>query len=205
MIRLTLLTTILLVLTGCATLSEEECLVADWYQIGLEDGSLGRSSQWLAKHRKACAKAGVTPDLAAYEEGHEQGLMRFCNYNNGLGFGLNGAVLPQFCPAPTRAEFQLGYQHGLERRQQNQLINRIASDMDQHHSLIQQHEEDIAYLEAVLTDDQSSAEEREQALRDMRTLEHNINVLHIELNDMEQALAIEQHNMELLIQGQSYQ
>merc|ERR1711916_171837 len=70
--------TIIALLQGCASLSKEECLVADWQQIGFEDGSRGRDLLTLARHRKACAKAGITPDRAAYERGHRQGLLRYC-------------------------------------------------------------------------------------------------------------------------------
>ena len=53
---------------SCATLNKDECLTADWYQIGYEDGAKGYPLSRIGKHRKACAKHGVTPDMPPYEQ-----------------------------------------------------------------------------------------------------------------------------------------
>ncbi len=52
-----------LAVASCATMSESECLYADWYAIGLEDGAKGRHVSHVGKRRKACADAGVMPDM----------------------------------------------------------------------------------------------------------------------------------------------
>ena len=52
-------------LSGCATMSGDECMTSDWSAIGYEDGANVHTTERLAKHRKACAKHGVTPDFAA--------------------------------------------------------------------------------------------------------------------------------------------
>ena len=49
----------LLGLSGCATMSAEECATGDWHMIGFEDGSMGYTVDRLGQHRKACAKYGV--------------------------------------------------------------------------------------------------------------------------------------------------
>jgi hypothetical protein len=46
--------------TGCATLGKEECLNADWFTIGFEDGARGYPASRIGDHREACAKHGVT-------------------------------------------------------------------------------------------------------------------------------------------------
>ena len=48
----------LLLLASCATLSEEECRAADWYQIGVNDGAEGRATDYVESHRRACAGLG---------------------------------------------------------------------------------------------------------------------------------------------------
>ena len=68
----------ILIVSGCATLNEEECLTANWQIIGLEDGSEGHLETYLGKHREACAKYGVTPDLEQYRIGHAEGVQSFC-------------------------------------------------------------------------------------------------------------------------------
>ena len=202
--RLLALTTVIVTLHGCATLSEEECLYADWYQIGLEDGSLGKDSLTLAKHRKACAKAGITPDRAEYDRGHEQGLLRYCQYSTGLSLGERGSSMPLFCPEKVRTEFELGYQHGVERHQQNIIIGRIRSDIRQLHDAIHDHEDYIAHLEEVLTSEHTGAKQREEALDDMRTAEAELEILTSQLLDAQQTLDLEQDQLQRIISDQNY-
>ena len=47
-------------LSGCATMSGDECLTSDWNAIGYEDGARGYTADRIGKHRKACAKHGVS-------------------------------------------------------------------------------------------------------------------------------------------------
>ena len=55
-------------MSGCASMSADECAVSDWNAIGYEDGAQGYTADRLGNHRKACAKHGVAPDLQAYQE-----------------------------------------------------------------------------------------------------------------------------------------
>ncbi|MCH8479666.1 MAG: hypothetical protein LAT56_17270, partial [Wenzhouxiangella sp.] len=40
-------------LSGCATMSAEECMVADWYDLGMADARAGRSASHLANRAGA--------------------------------------------------------------------------------------------------------------------------------------------------------
>ena len=55
-----------LLLQGCASMNQDECLVSDWRLVGYEDGAAGQPANRIGEHRKACASYGVTPDLTAY-------------------------------------------------------------------------------------------------------------------------------------------
>ena len=57
---------LLAALGGCASLSKNECLNANWEDIGIRDGANGRPEEYLIQHSKACAKVGVTPDRGAW-------------------------------------------------------------------------------------------------------------------------------------------
>ncbi len=89
--RLILSTALVLALQGCASLSKDECVTADWYSIGYEDGLHGKQADQIANHRKSCAKHGVTADLALYNEGRDAGLERFCEPRNGYRLGRAGS------------------------------------------------------------------------------------------------------------------
>ena len=108
--QLTIIAT--LALGACSTLSQEECITADWKTIGFEDGSRGYSSQRISAHRESCAEYGVAPDFDRYLVGHSQGLHNYCNYNNGFQLGKSGAGFNAICPEEIAAPFLSGYQQG---------------------------------------------------------------------------------------------
>jgi hypothetical protein len=100
-------------LAGCATgLSKDECRVADWRTIGYEDGLRGSPAERIGVHRVACAKHEVTPDLAAYSQGRERGLVEYCQPRNGYRAGLNGWSYANVCPSATETAFVDGYRYG---------------------------------------------------------------------------------------------
>ncbi len=65
-------------LAGCASLSKDECMSANWEDIGIRDGANGRPEEYLIQHSTACAKVNVVPDRGAWTHGRERGLERYC-------------------------------------------------------------------------------------------------------------------------------
>ena len=78
LIRLLAAGAVLVVLTGCASLSKNECLSANWEDIGVRDGANGQPEEYLIRHSTACAKVNVAPDRGAWLHGRERGLERYC-------------------------------------------------------------------------------------------------------------------------------
>jgi hypothetical protein len=109
---------------GCASMSAQECVTADWRAVGFEDGVRGHTADAVARHRKACAKAGVTADQQAYEAGRQAGLEEFCRPARGV------------CPVELERDFLRAYEDGrrfydLERgvRDTEQALNRIEREL----------------------------------------------------------------------------
>jgi hypothetical protein len=111
-ISLALLTVFLSALSGCAAMSEQACLVTDWRTIGFEDGVAGRSSASIGNYRQACADYGVTPDLAEYRAGHDEGVEVYCRAGNGFEVGRNGSRYLGVCPANLEPDFLAAYNEG---------------------------------------------------------------------------------------------
>lgn len=95
-----------ILLTGCATLSKEQCTVGNWQAIGYTDGVAGHYADRLAAHAKACAKAGVAPDYQAWERGRQQGLKQYCTTSHAFALGRRGRQLNGVCPASTSRTLQ---------------------------------------------------------------------------------------------------
>ena len=101
-------------LGGCATLDKNQCLRADWYAVGVEDGARGQPVEHLGNHRRACAEHGVTPQTERYLAGRDEGLNSFCTYERGQAAGRAGQSYPAVCPAKLAGRFSAGYQRGKE-------------------------------------------------------------------------------------------
>lgn len=101
-----------LALAGCASLDKDECLRADWYAIGLEDGARGRALERLGDHRRARAKHSVAPDGERYVAGRNEGLKTFCTFERGFSEGRAGRPQSGACPHPQASNFLAGYHRG---------------------------------------------------------------------------------------------
>jgi hypothetical protein len=133
-----------LVLQGCASMSKNECLTADWYSIGYESGIRGQRETQISEHRKACAEHGVTPDLARYLQGREAGLQNFCEPRNGYRLGRAGTSYAGVCPPGLESDFLQSYSAGRELYGMQQNINRIGRHIKAKQSELKHLNEDIA-------------------------------------------------------------
>ena len=172
MIRLIVfLPVVALLMSACATLSEDECRYADWQTIGFQDGARGYPADRIGSHRKACAEHAVIPDMAAYQHGREQGLVSFCTAANGVKTGRSGHGYRGVCPAELEADFQVGYSLGRQ-------INSLRIDMGKHQVRVHN-------LETVLDSDELDDEERERLRYEIRQLEREYGRMEVNLEHLE--------------------
>jgi hypothetical protein len=125
-----------LAVSGCATLDKNECQNADWESIGYEDGARGYAASRIGNHRSACAKHGISPDLALYTKGRDKGLGQFCRANIGYRTGASGRTYHNVCPARTEPEFLAGYQYGQHVYKTNYRIRSLKSDIRKQEKLL---------------------------------------------------------------------
>ncbi len=189
-------------LTGCSSLSKQECLNADWFMIGLEDGSAGRSLDTIGAHRKSCAKINVTPDLDNYERGHNKGRVSYCSVVNGFKLGDSGGEYNGICRGLSEREFLQAFDAGkfrheirteLEELQRH--INRTAKRMEDLDNDAAQHEHQI--VSAASTPDSRSAD-----LAIIRQLEEERNRLLIDIENARASRTILENELIQLIADQ---
>lgn len=91
-----------------------DCRNSDWYEIGREDGSLGRTVEVFQQHRKECV--GQDQDTASVEplylNGREKGLIEFCTPNNGFNLGKSGDLYYYVCPYHLETQFLDEFRRG---------------------------------------------------------------------------------------------
>ena len=139
-----------LVLQGCASMSKNECLTADWYAIGYESGIRGQREAQISEHRKACAEHGVTPNLARYLEGREAGLQKFCEPRNGYRLGRAGTSYAGVCPPGPEGDFLQSYGAGRELYKMQQNIHRLGRRIKSRQAELRDLNEHIADKQAEL-------------------------------------------------------
>jgi hypothetical protein len=107
-------------------MDQAECRTADWRAIGYEDGSQGRRATALGERRRNCAGHGVTPDFAAYMDGHGQGIAEFCRPQNGYRLGTSGYRYGGMCPAGLEDAFLAAHADGFGLYQRRATVKRLS-------------------------------------------------------------------------------
>lgn len=153
-----------LFITGCATLSSEECLNADWYIIGLEDGGHGYAVTRISNHRKACAKHNITPNLERYKAGLKEGYLTYCTAVNGYRIGAAGSGNNAVCTGAAGRKFTQSYNLGYERYQVTSAISQLDAQIQAAHDAIAELLEDSEYHEDQLIHHARNATEKREHL-----------------------------------------
>ena len=128
---------------GCATLSKDECLQADWYEIGYRDGSRGTPRSLFQKHFDACLEHSIQADRESYFKGREDGLSSFCTYDSGFSQGSAGKSYHHVCAPELESEFMAGYRKGIEVFEYNSQVASLENRLRNIENQIQQKESQL--------------------------------------------------------------
>lgn len=118
-------------LTGCASISEDECISGNWSDIGYKDGVNGKSRGKLADYAKTCIKYGVEPNRDVYLTAFENGLVKYCTFEQGLKLGEDGSSYNQVCSGDLANGFSQGYDEGRVVYEINREHKRLISDYEE--------------------------------------------------------------------------
>jgi hypothetical protein len=174
-----------LALGGCASMSGNECRTVDWRTIGYEDGVAGYSGDRIAQHRKACAKHGVTPDLAQYQDGRNEGLREYCQPSNGFRVGANGGSYAGICPIDLDAAFVGAYESGRKLHYFEARVANATNEINSKRRELNHVEDQMVRKSALVVADDSTAELRAQALVNTRQLAERAGRLKSEIKELE--------------------
>jgi Protein of unknown function (DUF2799) len=144
--------------------------VVDWRTIGYEDGVAGRSGGAIGRHRKACAAAGVTTDLDAYQNGRVAGLREYCQPDTGYAVGSSGRNYPAFCAVDLEPAFRNAYDDGYELHGYQSRLSTVRSRLAQARSELERIDHDMISTSAALMDSNTTREGKAQLLLDVKQM-----------------------------------
>lgn len=185
-------------LSGCASISKGECISGNWSDIGYKDGVTGSSRGKLADYTKTCAKYGKAPNRDAYLKAFENGLVKYCTFEQGLELGENGNNYNQVCSGNLASGFSQGYDEG----------RAIYEIYREHKSLIRAYDEALEALVNIrgrlagdIVDEDKdgniiplSASERKRLIKKQYSFEGKLDDLRQDVRDFEHANDLPRHN-----------
>lgn len=173
MYKIIVLSAILAFLSGCATLSPQECRTAQWSEIGEKDGSSGYSNR-IDKHQKACSKVNIEPDHKLYEKGYQLGLRSYCQPEVIFDGALDGRGGYRVCPSELHAQLAPFYNVADQ-------YYRSKKDKDAK-------DKEIETYRDYLLDDKITKEKREEYLKKIKSLKQDKLRLDLNFNHAEREL-----------------
>lgn len=179
-------------------MNQSECLTADWQAIGYEDGAQGQPLSFVGKHRKACAKHGVTPELAQYDTGRRAGLLEFCTARNGFSRGRSGKPLRDVCPANLTTDFERAYQQGRHIYLAAASVRTIQNDIKKQETHLADIEQHIIDTEEQLVSDGLKSHIRRELLEELKALAYDYEEAEQKLLALEQRLSHAKRNFDSL-------
>jgi uncharacterized protein DUF2799 len=179
------LTLLTMLLSGCAAMNQKECTTADWRTVGYEDGVNGYAGDRIGQYRLACSKYGITPDLASYQTGRDQGLREFCRPANGYRIGAAGGGYAGVCPSELEAAFISAFNAGHELHVLEARVSNTDAQLDSKRRELVGLEQGIAANSAAVVSDGTTSEQRAQALVGAAQMAEQVGRLREEIHQLE--------------------
>lgn len=193
-----------LLISGCASMGKDECLQADWQTIGYEDGARGYPGTRIGVHRKACAKHGVAPDMAAYEAGRQKGLEEWCTPRNGYRLGLKGHRYNGICPESLESPYIEAMGRGRAVYGYEKQVKKARQELKEMHEGLEAMDAGLQAMEAELVSDDTTPRRRLRLLGEMRDMEAERELYLNDINDMEDQVADMQVNLNRMKEASPY-
>jgi hypothetical protein len=193
MIRFSLFTILVFLLSGCSTMTKEQCQSADWKAYGYTDGAKGKATTNFKTYAQACGDHGVKSDFDRYLIGHKQGVAVFCSFESGYQAGTENYRYQGICKSHNEADFLRGlakgkklYQARQDLRSEEREVSRLGKAIDEKRRLQEINEE-------LIVDDGTTEDRRRLLIQENKQLAREIEqldgLLHRSLNKVKRLLA----------------
>lgn len=176
---------LLLLMSGCASMSSQECEVSDWYAVGFSDGSRGLSVSQFDRYRQDCSAHGVSPDLGAYRSGRDEGLQEFCQPERAFELGSQGRSNPGVCPPELKADFADAFRSGTYLHSLRSTLLQVERQLNLKNERFLELQSREYEIEAQLLSAQPTVEQRLQLLLELKNIADEAHALENEMLELE--------------------
>jgi hypothetical protein len=184
------LTVALLAVGGCASVSKNQCLVGDWETVGYRDGLNGAQSTALLRHQNTCLKHGVTPDREAYMGGWRNGVVQYCQPDNGFDVGNRGAGYANVCPEHLAHPFRAAYNDGRQLYLARVELDNLRTGIEQRELRLRDLKSELAGITAAVVSPATTTADRAALLVTAKDLAEEKGRLETEIEDLKLELAM---------------
>jgi len=183
-IRLIFVTLVIGLVAGCATpiMTERQCRAGDWFSAGREDGAKGRLESAFDARAAACAEFGISPDVSAYNQGRDAGILNLCTESGGFNYGRRGLDYLGVCPAEWEPAFLDGYLVGRRVDVAERVRDAAQSAYNNLVYRVERHYENLRRARRIANDPDASEETVKAARKNARYHRQQINYLEPELD-----------------------
>lgn len=174
------------VVTGCESISEDQCAAANWLERGYKDGVNGKSPDRVSDYADTCAKYGFSINSAKYLSGHADGLQFYCTYEKGFVLGEGGNPYNPVCAGDLATDFAQGYDAGRD----------VYAVYQEHENLIGSYSatlDDLLGIQSRLTEENLTPEDVKRLSRKERRTERKLDELRIDIRAHERLHDLPRH------------
>jgi hypothetical protein len=177
MLRFSLISCLVLILSACSSMSKEQCESADWKAYGYTDGAKGKATTHFNSYAQACGDHGVKSDFERYLLGHKQGVIVFCSIENGYQAGTENYRYQGICKTHNESAFLKGLAKGKKLYQARQEVRKEQSEVARLRKAIDEQSRQQEINEELIVDNGTSQDQRRLLLQENKMIARDIEQL----------------------------
>lgn len=176
---------------ACAVMSKQQCMDANWRQVGYEvafDGAVNQTEAFETRE-KACAKHGEVANYRQFKQGFADGRVYHCQLDNALTLGVKGRLRTlenHLCPERDYPGFNEAFEVGFKLNRLRSIANRSNQSISSLNSKIYSNRKRIDRINSKINSGDFDKEDRKRLRHERRRLHDNILYAKREISHLEQ-------------------
>ena len=177
-------------LGACAVMSKQQCIDANWREVGYKVAFGGAISQveTFEKREKACAKHGEVADYRYFKQGFADGRVDHCQLNNAVELGVKGQLQTlenRLCPESDYPGFNEAFEVGFKLNRLRSIANSSNYSISNLNNKIYNNRKRIDRISNRINSDELDQEDRKRLRHERRRLHDDIVYAKREISHLE--------------------